>query len=172
MNSQTQQVAELFGQMMVLKFFSYLTSALMLQVKVSEAVIKEGIHRETIWGEETYGKKTWAEGSWGKIENNKITLFHGTDRFMLDDILKEGLRPSYFGHGYEREEIKMIPKRVRPRPAVWLAYTPYLAFFFGNCVIQVTIPLNWIGEANDGVLVERYIPPSMIEGYILEENWK
>lgn len=139
---------------------------------VTEDTIKKGAGKEVEWGEEQYGKKKWAEELWGKVTGGNITLFHGTSKFLIEDILKNGLQPGYTGLGYEPEEVEELPPEERPSPAVWLAYTPYLAFFFGDVVIQVTIPLSWIVEANDGVLVERAIPPTMIDGYRLIGSWE
>ena len=139
---------------------------------ITRAEIRRGVRLETEWGVEKYGEKQWAREVWGKIINNNVSLFHGTSEYILDDILREGLKPGYIGWGYEPEEIEGLPEEERPEPAVWLAYTPYLAFFFGDLVVQVTIPVSWIIEANDGVLVEKTIPPTMIDRYLFIENWR
>lgn len=139
---------------------------------VTEIIIREGARKEAEWGKESYGEKKWAEGLWGRVTDGSVTLFHGTGEASVDDILRDGLQPSYAGWFYEQEEAEELPPEERPSPAVWLAYTPYLAFFFGDAVVQVTIPLSWIKEANDGVLVERAIPPAMVDRYLLIKNWE
>lgn len=133
---------------------------------------KKGVRTESEWGEEQYGRKTWASERWARITNGKITLYHGASSYNLPGIIREGLKPSTVGHAYEAEEDVDIAPEEAPTPAVWLAYTPYLAFFFGDVAIEVTIPAAWIAEANDGVLVERHIPPGMIDRYVLMEDWK
>lgn len=139
---------------------------------ITEDVIHEGAQKEVDWGKVAYGEKRWAEDLWGKVVDGKVTLFHGTSGYLLEGISKYGLMPSYAGHGYEEEEIKGIPKRERPLPSVWLAYTPYLAFFFGDALVQVTVPVSWITEANDGVLIEQPIPPIMIDRFLNIEDWR
>lgn len=143
-----------------------------MQQPILEDSIREGARKEVEWGVEHYGEKKWAEGLWGRVVNGSVTLFHGTSEVSFEDISRGGLKPSYTGHGYEQEEIDEMPLEERPAPAVWLAYTPYLAFFFGDAIVQVTIPLSWINEANDGVLVEQAIPPTMIDRFLLIEDWK
>lgn len=177
MNYQTQQALEAMATMIlvtmgvgavrpiVLQFASYSKAKI-------EAIVKEGTRKEVEWGIEMYGEKKWGEELWGKITNGNITLFHGADKFELDGILKHGLLPSYSGWGFEPEEVEETPPKEKPAPSVWLAYTPYLAFFFGNVAVQVTIPWSWVVEANDGVLVEKAVPPTMIDRYLAVEDWK
>jgi len=182
MNSSIAGLVNLVTQVVTLGLVVSLLSKVLLAPKdkhqarhlstVTEAAIKEGVRIEAEWGEEHYGKKTWAKELWGRVEDGKITLFHGTGRYVLGEILEEGLKPSYAGWGLEPEEAEEMPPEIRPTPSVWLAYTPYLAFFFGDTVLQVTIPVSWITEANDGVLVVRHIPPGMIDRYLYIEDWK
>jgi len=158
---------------LLLKFvLNDIPHAILSNITLELTTVRKGVKEETEWGKETYGDKSWAKESWGKTSNGNITLFHGTDKYLLNDILKKGIEPSYKGWSLEKEEAEEIPEKERPNPAVWLAYTPYLAFFFGNVAIQVTIPLSWVTEANDGVLVERHIPPTMIDRYVFIEDWK
>jgi hypothetical protein len=139
---------------------------------IPEDTIRLGAQKEVDWGKIAYGEKHWAEELWGKVVNDNVTLFHGTSEYLLEDISRCGLQPSYAGHGYDEEEIGGLPEVERPVPSVWLAYTPYLAFFFGDVIVQVTIPLSWITEANDGVLVEQVIPPAKIDRYLYLKYWK
>ena len=141
-------------------------------MEITEETIRLGAQKEVVWGMEQYGERHWAEDLWGKIIDGKATLFHGTSNYVLEDITRYGLQPSVAGHGYEQEEWEKEPKGGRPIPSVWLAYTPYLAFFFGDVLVQVTIPISWITEANDGVLVEQPIPPIMIDRFLHMEDWR
>jgi len=141
-------------------------------MEITEETIRLGAQKEVVWGMEQYGEKLWSEHLWGRIVDSKVTLFHGTSSCLLGDILAYGLRPSVIGHSYTWEEWKEMPEGERPIPAVWLAYTPYLAFFFGDTLVQVTIPISWITEANDGVYVEQPIPPTMIDRFLHIEDWR
>lgn len=143
-------------------------SAGLLANPVPAEKIAKGVRSEVEWGKKQYGEKIWASERWAKVTNGRVTLYHGTNLHDLPSILREGLKPSTVGWGYDEEDIDL---EEAPTPAVWLAYTPYLAFFFGDVAIQVSIPVEWIAEANDGVLVEKHIPPEMIDEYMLIENW-
>jgi len=136
-------------------------------------VIQEKLAEEIEWGESEEGRKIWKhEGKskwmreeWGKVEGGMVTLFHGTDPFNVPRITTKGLTAGWDIPPEEMEGEEMAPK------AVWLAATPYLAFFFGDTCVKVRIPLEWVDKANDGVLVERDIPPEMIQETMAIERW-
>ena len=134
-----------------------------------EELAKSKAKSEREWGEDVYGRKVWAESEWGKVNNGGITLFHGTDRYVLQKILKDRILTSAarstwdVGDAAEAEEV--LPEYI------WLSVTPYLAFFFGDVCIKVEVPVSWIEEAGDGFSIDRDIPTSMIKEVKHKEDW-
>lgn len=129
-------------------------------------IIREKLKQETEWGEEQYGKKQWSKEDWGKIEGGLVTLFHGTWPYNIPRIIKEGLLAGYDVPPEEWAEDERFEK------AVWFGVTPYLAFFFGDVCVKARVPLDWIDQANDGVLVDRSVPPSMILEVKEIDDWE
>lgn len=156
----------LFTGLLFRKLYKTITGPGNLSSSEIRDMVQQKVLGETRWGEDQYGKKVWAKESWGKIVGRQVTLFHGTDPGNVPRILREGLTAGYDIPPEELEGEELAP------PAVWLAATPYLAFFFGDAAVQVTIPLEWIAAANDGLLVTRDIPAGMTGRVMLIGEWK
>lgn len=121
-------------------------------------MIKAKLKQETEWGEKIYGGKTWTKDEWGKIDNGIVTLFHGTSPYDLPSVIKTGLKKSQSNE----EDLYR---------GVWFSVTPYLAFFFNDVCLKVRVPISWVGDAGDGVVVERNIPPRMIVNHLHINDW-
>ena len=149
-------------------------------------LIAEQVKAEIEWGEGKEGRKLWSaenerlrrqeEVLWGKVENGYVTLFHGTGRETIPKILRESLVQRYEMIGKTKEELTEEEwEDVREMGfgyAIWLAATPYGAFFYNDTALQVRVPLSWISYFDEsGFMVEKNISSSMIQKVIRFEEW-
>lgn len=139
-------------------------------MNLRESVVKQIAWKSSedargIWGQS--GESNWARDEWGGAIDGMITLFHGTSPFSLPDILREGLKLGYWTPLEELEEGE------EPQKGLWLAVTPYYAFFYGDVCVRVRIPIEWVDSVNgDEVWLERNIPPEFIVEVKTIEDWR
>jgi len=137
-------------------------------VKELKSSINEEIeYFESPKGYETFGyspankfARRSEEASWGKIKNGYVTLFHGVTKELIPEILSKGLKAKRIGE---------FPK------LVWFGATPYMAFYFGDTAVQVSIPASWVTNYVGGLfgeyMVERNVPVNMVTKIIKFEEW-
>jgi len=136
------------------------TSRMLFLQTSKEQMIRDKVLEETKWGIKEHGEKKWAIEEAGRVTHGNVILFHGTDTYILKDILKGGVRR---GFGPEEDEMGNY---------IYLATTPYLGFFFGNVCLKVRVPLRWVDDAGDGVAIEHDIRPEMILDYRRLSDWE
>jgi len=118
------------------------------------------------------GESGWAREEWGEVKNGMVTLFHGTHPSNVAEILEKGLRAMLISEIWDLGESEEDEEEYDIREGLFLAVTPYYAFSFGDVCVRVRIPVEWITEVEEGVQVDRDIPPEMIMEVKSVGDWR